>query len=256
MKSVGIVPSRLAASRFPRKPMAKLHGMPMIGHCYFRTKLAEGLDDVYVATCDQEISDYIHSIGGKSILTSNEHSRASTRTAEALELIEKNNNKIIDIVVMVQGDEPMISPKVITKVLESTKSQNNEISNGMSKFHSKELFENKNNVKVVVNRFNEALYFSREAIPSPWKVYQKNLCYNQTGIIAFKRKALLNFNSMNESELEKIESVDMNRILENGGKIQMVPTDIISFGVDTYEDLIQVEKLLKDDPFMLSYNKL
>ncbi len=256
MKSVGIVPSRLAASRFPRKPMAKLHGMPMIGHCYFRTKLAEGLDDVYVATCDQEISDYINSIGGKSILTSNEHSRASTRTAEALELIEKNNNEIIDIVVMVQGDEPMISPKVITKVLESIKSQNNEISNGMSKFHSKELFENKNNVKVVVNKYNEALYFSREAIPSPWKVYQKNLCYNQTGIIAFKRKALLNFNSMSESELEKIESVDMNRILENGGKIQMVPTDIISFGVDTYDDLKQVEKLLKDDPFMLSYNKL
>ena len=140
---------------------------------------------------------------------------------------------------MVQGDEPMISPKVISEVLNSVKSPNVEVSNAMSKFHSQKIFENKNNVKVVVNRFNEALYFSREAIPSPWKGYQKNSCFNQTGIIAFKRETLLNFNLMNETSLEKIESVDMNRILENGGKIKLYNSIFWCH----IEDLIQVEEL-------------
>ena len=94
MSSVAIIPARLGASRFPGKPMAKMMGIPMVGHCYYRSKFAEGVDEVYVATCDQEIVDYIQSIGGKAVMTSTAHTRASTRTAEALEHIEADTGKL------------------------------------------------------------------------------------------------------------------------------------------------------------------
>ena len=114
MKIIGIIPARLSSSRLPRKPMADILGMPMIGHVFLRSKLSQILDEVYVATCDQEIVDYIESIGGKAIMTANTHERASDRTAEALLKIEANTNERVDIVVMIQGDEPMITPEMIT----------------------------------------------------------------------------------------------------------------------------------------------
>ena len=105
MKAIAIIPARMGSSRYPGKPMAKIHGVPMIGHCYHRTKLCNDLMDTYVATCDDEIHDYIISIGGKSIMTSDIHERATDRTAEAMLKIEEMIGECIDIVVMVQGDE-------------------------------------------------------------------------------------------------------------------------------------------------------
>jgi len=109
MNIIGIIPARLASTRLPNKPMASILGMPMIGHVYFRSKMSSILDEVYVATCDNEIVDYIASIGGKAIMTADTHERASDRTAEALITIEKETGKKVDIVVMIQGDEPMIT---------------------------------------------------------------------------------------------------------------------------------------------------
>src|SRR3990167_9771720 len=111
MRVIGIIPARLAATRFPDKPLAKLLEMPMIGHCFHRAKLALGQEQVYVATCDMAIADYVYSIGGKVVMTSEHHTRATTRTAEALEIIERDTNTKFDVVVMVQGDEPLIPPK-------------------------------------------------------------------------------------------------------------------------------------------------
>ena len=116
MKAIGIIPARMGASRFPGKPLAKMLGMPMVGHCYHRTRLAPGLDAAYVATCDDAIADYVRGIGGNVVMTAASHNRATTRTAEALELIERETGEQIDIVVMVQGDEPLISPASTTKV--------------------------------------------------------------------------------------------------------------------------------------------
>src|SRR3989338_3848965 len=108
MNAIAIIPARMASSRFPGKPMAKIHGIPMIGHVFLRTRMSKHLQETYVATCDGVIFDYIVSIGGKAIMTGDHHERCSDRTAEALLKIEKETGKKADLIVMVQGDEPMI----------------------------------------------------------------------------------------------------------------------------------------------------
>ena len=110
---IGIIPARMASTRFPNKPMAKIAGIPMIGHVYLRCKMSGLLDDLYVATCDKEIYDYIESIGGKAVMTADTHERASDRCAEALQKIEMSTGRRADIMVMIQGDEPMIRPQMI-----------------------------------------------------------------------------------------------------------------------------------------------
>tara|TARA_B110000008_G_C16951798_1_gene556615 strand:+ start:58 stop:843 length:786 start_codon:yes stop_codon:yes gene_type:complete len=253
MSVIGIIPARMAASRFPGKPMEKILGMPMIGHCYYRTCMVEGLDSVYVATCDTEIFDYIESIGGKSLMTSKSHTRATTRTAEAMEHVEKIMNKTVDVVVMVQGDEPLIPPNIIAETLPHFKDIELGVVNIMSKIRDNNQFVDRNNVKVVCDAKNNALYFSREPIPSPWKGIGIDALYMQTGIIAFRRESLIKFNSTDETKLERIESVDLNRILEMGGRVRMVPTDVYTLGIDTPEELDEAQKLMQDDKYVSSY---
>ncbi len=253
MNIVAIIPARMGSSRFPGKPLEKIHGMPMIGHCYHRTRLAPRIQKIFVATCDDEIFDYIESIGGNAVMTSIDHTRATTRTAEALEEIEKQSDERVDVIVMVQGDEPTINPETIGKVILSFDDPENDIVNIMSRLTSKEAFEDRNNVKVVVDNKNNALYYSREPIPSSWKGWKHIPRYMQTGIIAFRHDALLRFNAMDETQLEQIESVDMNRVLETGGKIRMVLTDAMTIGVDVPEELEAVAEMLTDDPVMKSY---
>ena len=253
MNVIGIIPARMGSSRYPGKPLEKIHGMPMIGHCYYRTAMALGADKVYVATCDTEIYDYIISIGGNAVMTNDAHIRATTRTAEALEKIEIEIGKRIDVVVMVQGDEPAIQPSKIRETVPYFQDNSIDIVNIISRISTKKAFKDKNNVKVVVSNNNDALYFSREPIPSPWKGWNDIPRYMQTGIIAFRRETLIKFNSMKETQLEQIESVDMNRVLETGGKIKMVLTDAVTIGVDIPEELVAVEELLVGDPIMLQY---
>jgi 3-deoxy-manno-octulosonate cytidylyltransferase (CMP-KDO synthetase) len=253
MNVIGIIPARMGSTRFPGKPMKKIHGMPMIGHCYHRTVMAPGLKKAYVATCDKEIFDYILSIGGNAVMTANTHTRATTRTAEALDKIEEQSGSKINVVVMVQGDEPLILPKTIGETIPHFQDGSVNIVNIMSRIATKEMFEDENNVKVVVNNSNDALYYSREPIPSPWKGWEEIPRYMQTGIIAFRRDTLIDFNAMEETELEQIESVDMNRVLETGGKIRMVLTKEITIGVDVPEELVAVEKILINDKVMKGY---
>lgn len=253
MRAIGIIPARLGATRFPGKPMARLHGMPMVGHCYHRTRLAAGLVAAYVATCDDEIADYIRSIGGSVVMTATTHTRATTRTAEAIEHIEAATGEQSDVVVMVQGDEPLILPETIAETLQHFSDPAVEIVNIMSRLRTYEQFIDKNNVKVVVNRKNDALYFSREPIPSPWRGSADIPMYMQTGIIAFRRDVLIRFNRMPETRLEQIESVDMNRVLETGGRIRMVLTEPVTLGVDTPDELKEAEAVMVNDPTMARY---
>jgi 3-deoxy-manno-octulosonate cytidylyltransferase (CMP-KDO synthetase) len=253
MKAIGIIPARLGASRYPNKPMALIHGMPMVGHCYHRTRLAPGLAATYVATCDEEIARYVRGIGGSAVMTSTSHTRATTRTAEAMEHVEAANGERADVVVMVQGDEPLILPATIAETLGHFGDPEVEIVNIMSRLRTYEQFVDKNNVKVVVKQNNDALYYSREAIPSPWRGLEGVPMYMQTGIIAFRRDVLLRFNRMAETRLEQIESVDMNRVLETGGRIRMVLTEAVTLGVDTPQELKDAEELMKDDPTMARY---
>jgi len=255
MNTIGIIPARMGSSRFPGKPLKKIHGMPMVGHCYHRTAMADGIDSAYVATCDIEIAEYIKSIGGNVVMTADTHTRATTRTAEALEKIERETGKIIDIVVMVQGDEPLILPETISETIPPFKDQGVNIVNIMSRLVTEGSFKDTNNVKVVVDNDYNALYFSREPIPSPWKGCEGIPKYMQTGIIAFRRNILIDFNEMRETELEQIESVDMNRVLESGKKIRMVLTDAATIGVDVIEELIEAEKMLVNCEAMMRYIK-
>lgn len=256
MKAIAIIPARLAASRFPNKPMARIHGMPMVGHCYHRAKLATGIHSAYVATCDEEIAAYLRSIGGEAIMTADTHRRATTRTAEAIEHVEARTGEKADIVVMVQGDEPLILPETIGETLKHFNDPEVEIVNIMSRIRTLEQFVDKNNVKVVVNHRGDALYFSREPIPSPWKGIEGVPMYLQTGIIAFRRDTLERFNQQTETRLEQIESVDMNRVIESGGRIRMVATDAVTFGVDTPNELRAAEKLIAQDPTLARYLKI
>jgi 3-deoxy-manno-octulosonate cytidylyltransferase (CMP-KDO synthetase) len=254
MKIIGIIPARLSSSRLPRKPMADILGMPMIGHVFLRSKLSQILDEVYVATCDQEIVDYIESSGGKAIMTANTHERASDRTAEALLKIEADTNERVDIVVMIQGDEPMITPEMITASVEPILNDESiKITNLMAKMNTKEEHEDPAEVKVVVDLNNFAMYFSREPIPSRKKGVEDVPMLKQVCIIPFERDFLLSYNEMKQTPLEIIESVDMNRLLENGIKIKMVMRHEETYSVDTPDDLRNVNDKMKNDPLLSKY---
>lgn len=242
------------SSRFPGKPMAKIHGIPMIGHCYFRTNMCKDLLATFVATCDQEIFDYVVSIGGRAVMTSKNHERASDRAAEAMLIIEKEMQTRIDIVVMVQGDEPMLTPEMISEALFPLKQNKNiKVVNLMADIETIKEFEDANEVKVVVDKNSDAIYFSREPIPSRKKGFDKVKMLKQVCIIPFERDYLLEFNNTPETELERFESIDMMRIVENAGKVRMVKTNTFSLSVDTLEDLSNVEKKMHGDKLMEKY---
>ena len=254
MRIVAVIPARMSSSRFPGKPMALIHGMPMIGHCYSRVNLCDELDEAYVATCDKEIFEYIESIGGKVVMTADTHERASDRAAEAMLSIEKSSGEQIDILVMVQGDEPMDTPAMISEALiPLLKDESVEIVNLVGRIKSEAEFEDPNTVKVVVGPDSNAIYFSREPIPSRKKGVNDVPMLKQICIIPFRRDYLLEFNNTEETPLEKIESVDMLRVIESGGQVRMVMTESESIGVDTIEHLERVERLMKNDSLMKTY---
>ena len=236
----------MGSSRFPGKPMVKILGKPMIGHVYDNVKKSKLLTDIAVATCDDDIYNYIESIGGRAVMTSNKHERASDRCAEALLIIEQVDNIKFDIVVMVQGDEPMIHPDMISEAVSPMLDDSKIlITNLLGKIKSNEEFENPNCIKVVCDLNSNALYFSREPIPTRAKgdaiPMGKQIC-----VIPFRRDFLIEYNGLEPTPLEIAESVDMMRVLEHGLKVRMVPTHYNTHAVDTEEDLIKVELLMSE----------
>ena len=247
MNVVVIIPARMRATRLAGKPMLEIAGMPMIEHCFHRARLAVGTEAVYVATCDKVIENHISQLGGKTIMTGEHHKRATTRTSEALEIIEKKEKKKIDVIVMLQGDEPFIASSTIAEMQRHFVEHDVEVVNVMSKIESQKTFEDRNNVKVTVKENMDALYFSRSPIPSRWQLDVPIPMYLQTGVIAFRRQALLAFNAMPETALEVAESIDMNRLLENNKNVKMVLSSKVTFGVDTHDDLKLANQKMPDD---------
>ena len=248
MNIISIIPARMGSSRFPGKPMADILGMPMIGHVYKRVKMSKLLSEVYVATCDDEIFDYVESIGGKAVMTSDCHERCSDRCAEAMLKIEKDENIKVDIMVMVQGDEPLTFPQMIDEaVAPMLKDENIKITNLVADLKTVKEFEDPNEVKVVMDKQNNALYFSREPIPSRKKGILEVPMKKQVCVIPFTRDFLLEYNEMEPTPMEIIESVDMMRILENGMKVKMIDTKYETKAVDTKEDLERVIEMMRED---------
>jgi 3-deoxy-manno-octulosonate cytidylyltransferase (CMP-KDO synthetase) len=254
MNNICIIPARMGSSRFPGKPMEKIHGMPMIGHVYHRSKMCSLFSEVYIATCDQIIFDYILSIGGRAVMTNNTHERCSSRTEEALLKIEKETGKNVDIVVMVQGDEPMITPEMLNEAIQPMQKDSSiQVLNLMGELKTRDEHNDPNEVKVVVDLESNALYFSREPIPS-WKKGAKHVpMLKQVCIIPFRRDFLIKFEEIDPTPLEIVESVDMMRVLEHGYNVRMVMTQATSYAVDTREDLLMVENCMKNDLLMQKY---
>ena len=253
---IGIIPARMGSKKFPGKPMADINGMPMIGHVYNRMMLCEDFADVYVATDDQEIIDYIESIGGNCIKTKESHIGAIDRVVEAVKAIEEIEKLRYDIVVLIQCDEPMvtsnhvgcaISPMIMEPDLQAASL--------MAEITSDEIFRDPNELKVVVDANNNALYFSREPIPSA--IRGTNACprLKLLGIDVFRRDFIEEFNSAVPSPLEITECIDLLRVLETGYLVRMSMTDEVTYSVNTPEELERVKKLMKDDYLVTKYLK-
>ena len=246
---LALIPARMGSSRFPGKPMKKINGKPMIQHVYERVTKNKLLLNTYVATCDQIIDSYLKKINANSVMTSKKHQRASDRCAEALKKIEKKESRKYDIIVMVQGDEPMVHHKMITEALYPFfKSEKISIVNLLGEFDSKKEYLDKNCIKVVCNNNLNAKYFTRKL---PLKFYNKKnkLLGKQVCIIPFRRKMLFKYLNLKPTFFEIKESVDMWRWLENNEDVKMVKTKFTSYAVDTKKDLIKVSKIMRKKNF-------
>lgn len=236
----------MASTRFPGKPLKLIAGKPMIGHVAARCKLSGVFDEVVIATCDQEIADYARTIGIESVMTKNTHDRATERVEEAIRKIEAKGNSY-DIVTLVQGDEPLVTPKMLQDAVAYLHDKTTSIWNLRNRITTIEDYRSKNCVKVVSDKNDYALYYSRASIPVALGMNKDYLpeSYKQVAIIPMRTSFLKAYQSMDPTPLEEIESIDMNRILQHGYKIHCPLTEDQSWPVDTPNDLKFVSKVME-----------
>lgn len=247
MKITAVIPARYASTRFPGKALAELGGKPMIQHVYERTAQAKLVSRVIVATDDSRIADAVNMIGGEAIMTSTSHETGTDRLAEVAQGLDA------DIIVNVQGDEPLICPTMIDQAIEPFLSDSS-ILMGTLKSRIKCLhdFLSPNVVKVVTDNVGNALYFSRSPLPffrDKWKDLKdesfasgKLLCYKHVGLYVYRRDFLLRFAAMSPTFLEVSEKLEQLRAIENGIRIRVVETEFESIGVDTPDDLVKAQE--------------
>jgi 3-deoxy-manno-octulosonate cytidylyltransferase (CMP-KDO synthetase) len=233
----------MASRRFPGKPLAKILGLTMIEHVYRRSVLSGALDDVLVATCDEEIREEVERFGARAILTSDRHTRCTDRVAEAAETLPGD-----DVVVNIQGDEPLLDPGMVRAVAAPLTEDPGVLATTIiAPLADPSEAEDRNVVKVVTARSGDVLYFSREPIPSGKMGGEPKERLKQIGILAFRRDFLVRLAALPETPLEQIESVDLLRALENGFPVRGVLATARSFGVDTPEDLRRAEEEMRTD---------
>jgi len=247
MKSVAIIPSRYGSTRFQGKPIAILNGKPMIQYVYEGASKAKLIEYVLVATDDKRIFDVVKGFGGKAVMTRNDHSSGSDRIAEVA------RNLVFDIIVNIQGDEPMIHGEMVDDVIMLLDDSRSSIGTLKKRIEDGDDLLNPNIVKVVTDREGFALYFSRSPIPffrDNFSRIQDTDCeknmefYKHIGIYSYRKDVLLQLASMPPGILEKAEKLEQLRALENNIRIKVKETLHESIGVDTYEDLKRVERWL------------
>lgn len=249
MKIIGVVPVRMAASRFPGKPLSQIHGRTMLEHVYLRGSLFESWDQFVIATCDQDIKDFAETKGFPVIMTGTHHTRALDRVAEAIEnladFVDDN-----DIVVCVQGDEPMMRPDMIDAVVEPLL-KNDTIPCTVLAMHvtDENLWCNPDTVKIIHNDKGEVLYTSRAPIPYCKGEFLEELMARRIyGILAFRWKYLKEFTASEATRLEILEACDSNRILDLDFVQYIAPyPSVKSFSVDSPSDLELVKKHILED---------
>ena len=241
MKIIAVIPARYASTRFHAKLMQDLGGKTVISRTYEAAVNTNLFDDVFVVTDSDLIFNEIVSQGGKAIMSIKEHESGSDRIAEAIEFLD------VDIVVNVQGDEPFINKEPLEKLLQVYRKDIHkevDLASLMREITDFEEINNPNNVKVVTDQNDFALYFSRSVIPYPRDTNVGVRYMQHIGIYAFRKQALLDFYSLPMKSLEASEKLEQLRYLEFGKRIKMVETSHIGIGIDTFEDLEKARKLI------------
>lgn len=254
MKIFGFIPARMASSRFPGKPLYPICKMPMVEHVIHRAEMFNKWDGLFLTTCDQEIREFGESIGILVIMTSNTHSRALDRVAEAATKCGQNIGDN-DIVLNVQGDEPMLRPDMIDAAIKPM-IDDPEVMGTILAMHiiDEEQYYDPNILKIVHNKKGDILYTSRSPVPYCEQFSPELGARRIYGIFGFKWHFLKTFTNMEESSLELTESCDSNRLYDNGYTQRIAPYPYIeSFAVDVPEDIVKVEKYIKNDPYWRKY---
>lgn len=236
MTSAVVIPARYNSTRFPGKPLANLLGKPLIQHVYERAKMAKNVNSIIVATDDERIEKAVRTFGGNVFMTSPDHLSGSDRVAEvATKLAE-------DIIINVQGDEPLIEPGLIDELCDVFEKPGVQVATAKIPIADLKDVQNPNVVKVVCDRNGFALYFSRSALPNTRsdisvRAHSKPVFFRHVGIYAYTKNFIIQFPGLEPTPLELQEGLEQLRILEHGYKIRVIDTEYQSIGVDTPEDL-------------------
>lgn len=238
MKFLGVIPARYESTRLPKKPLKDICGHSMIEWVYKRA-MKSNLDEVIIATDSQEVFDEVKRFGGEVILTDKNHLNGTSRIAEVCEKITDYN-----VIINVQGDEPLIEPDMINSLIDVFKKEESlKMATLKHKLHKKEDIENPNFVKVITDRDDYAIYFSRSVIPYP-RNENLDIYFKHVGIYGYKREFVLEYSKMESTPLENSESLEQLRVLENGYKIKVLETPFEIIGVDTKEELEKVRNYI------------
>lgn len=248
LKFIAIIPARYASTRFPGKPLAKLGGKPVIQRVYER--VTSVISNAVVATDDERIYAAVESFGGKVVMTSENHKSGTDRCWEAYQ----KQGEEYDVVINVQGDEPFIAESQLRSIMACFEDEATDIATLVKPFAESDgltALQNPNSPKVVLDNESRAIYFSRSVIPylrgvEPEEWLSKHTFYKHIGMYAFRREVLREVTALPQSTLEKAESLEQLRWLENGYKIGVGVTNIETVGIDTPEDLERAEEFLKN----------
>lgn len=248
MHIVAVIPARMASTRLPGKPLANLLGRPMIEHIFRRTVMCDDVDEVLIATCDEEIHVAATAFGARVVMTGSHHERASERMGEVAESVAA------DLYVLVQGDEPMLHPDMVSAAVAPFSTGDDvRCVNLMRRIEDPAAFASPNTIKVVIDEHRDALFMSRQPIPTMPDGWGSADAYKQVCVIPFTADELATYVRLPETPLERAESIDMMRLLEHGRKVRMIETQFDTSAVDTEQDRIAVERLLEEDPLVGRY---
>lgn len=241
MKTIAIIPSRYGSSRFPGKPLALISGKPMIQWVYENVSKAEFLDAVYVATDDKRIFDCVEAFDGRALMTASTHTCGTDRLAECAEILKLEDE---DLVLNIQGDEPLIKAEMVQNLYSCFDQEDVYMGTLKKRIEVKEELTNPNVVKVINDVNDYAIYFSRYCLP-----YERDgksvVHYKHIGAYGYKTWFLKKYSKMEKTPLEVAESLEQLRVLENGYKIRVKETKFQTVGVDTPEQIAQVEEELR-----------
>ena len=245
-KTLGVIPARIASSRFPGKPLKKILGIPMLAHCYERALLSQACDKLVIATPDEEIMSWAKNHEIPVILTGHHHQRATERAQETLEILSEQG-ETYDFILLLQGDEPQIFPDDIQNLSDAFCGSELEIVNLVYPINGDDL-DNPNVVKAIMSNTSKISFFTRAHVPN-----RSDKAMRQLGMIGFTIAALTKYTNLRPTPLEELESIDMMRLLENDYEINAVISSSPILGVDNPEDIAKAELMMTTDLLLETY---